>query len=92
MRSNPERFGAVRGRVAQLYGAAGILRAECRAVVLGIDEALTNIIGMRTPAPHDHRSTFQPHPDFLVRKNGKRSNRAGDRGKSGPRKIVRTRA
>ena len=44
LRSNPETLCAVRGAVAQLTERLGFSEAECRAVVLGIDEALTNII------------------------------------------------
>lgn len=44
LRSNPETLCAVRGAVAQLTERLGFPETECRAVVLGIDEALTNII------------------------------------------------
>lgn len=44
LRSNPETLCAVRGAVAQLTERLGFSEPECRAVVLGIDEALTNII------------------------------------------------
>ena len=44
LRSNPETLCAVRGAVAQLAETLGFPESECRAVVLGIDEALTNII------------------------------------------------
>jgi serine/threonine-protein kinase RsbW len=44
LRSNPETLCAVRGAVAQLAEKLGFPESECRAVVLGIDEALTNII------------------------------------------------
>ena len=44
LRSNPETLCVVRGAVAQLTEKLGFPEPECRAVVLGIDEALTNII------------------------------------------------
>jgi anti-sigma regulatory factor (Ser/Thr protein kinase) len=44
LRSNPETLCAVRGAVAQLAEKLGFHESECRAVVLGVDEALTNII------------------------------------------------
>jgi len=44
LRSNPETLCAVRGAVAQLTERLGFSEQECRAAVLGIDEALTNII------------------------------------------------
>jgi len=53
LRSNPETLCAVRGAVAQLTERLGFSEAECRAVVLGIDEALTNII----------RHAYAGHPD-----------------------------
>lgn len=53
LRSNPETLCAVRGAVAQLTERLGFSEPECRAVVLGIDEALTNII----------RHAYAGHPD-----------------------------
>jgi anti-sigma regulatory factor (Ser/Thr protein kinase) len=44
LRSDPETLCAVRGAVAQLTEKLGFPESECRAVVLGVDEALTNII------------------------------------------------
>ncbi len=44
LRSNPETLCAVRGAVAQLTDRLGFSEPECRAVVLGVDEAMTNII------------------------------------------------
>jgi anti-sigma regulatory factor (Ser/Thr protein kinase) len=44
LRSNPETLCVVRGAVAQLAEKFGFPEPDCRAVVLGIDEALTNII------------------------------------------------
>ena len=44
LRSNPETLCAVRGAVAQLTERLGFSEPECRAVVLGVDEAMTNII------------------------------------------------
>ena len=40
LRSNPETLCAVRGAVAQLTERLGFSEPECRAVVLGVDEAL----------------------------------------------------
>ena len=44
LRSNPEALCVVRGALAQLTERFGFPESECRAVVLGVDEALTNII------------------------------------------------
>jgi serine/threonine-protein kinase RsbW len=44
LRSNPEMLCVVRGALAQLTESLGFSESECRAVVLGVDEALTNII------------------------------------------------
>jgi serine/threonine-protein kinase RsbW len=44
LRSDPELLCAVRGALAQLTEKLKFPEAECRAVVLAVDEALTNII------------------------------------------------
>lgn len=44
LRSDPEVLCVVRGALAQLTEKLGFPEAECRAVVLAVDEALTNII------------------------------------------------
>ena len=44
MRSNPETLCVVRNALGELAQALGFPEAECRAVVLAVDEALTNII------------------------------------------------
>jgi anti-sigma regulatory factor (Ser/Thr protein kinase) len=44
LRSDPEMLCAVRGALAHLTEKLGFPEAECRAVVLAVDEALTNII------------------------------------------------
>jgi serine/threonine-protein kinase RsbW len=44
LRSNPEMLCVVRHALTQLTEIFGFSRAECRAVVLAVDEALTNII------------------------------------------------
>jgi serine/threonine-protein kinase RsbW len=44
LRSNPEMLCVVRGALGQLTEKLGFPEAECRAVVLAVDEALTNII------------------------------------------------
>lgn len=44
LRSDPEMLCAVRGALTQLTEKLGFPEAECRAVVLAVDEALTNII------------------------------------------------
>ena len=43
LRSNPEMLSVVRGALGQLTEKMGFPEAECRAVVLAVDEALTNI-------------------------------------------------
>ena len=53
LRSDPETLCAVRGAVAQLTDRLGFSEPECRAVVLGVDEAMTNII----------RHAYAGHPD-----------------------------
>jgi anti-sigma regulatory factor (Ser/Thr protein kinase) len=42
--SNPETLCAVRGALGQLAEKLGFPEPECRAIVLAVDEALTNII------------------------------------------------
>jgi anti-sigma regulatory factor (Ser/Thr protein kinase) len=42
--SNPEMLCVVRQALGQLAAALGFPESECRAVVLAVDEALTNII------------------------------------------------
>lgn len=44
LRSNPEMLCVVRQALEQLAQTLGCPEAECRAVVLAVDEALTNII------------------------------------------------
>ena len=44
LRSNPELLCVVRGAIGQLAEAVGFSNEDCRAVVLAVDEALTNII------------------------------------------------
>jgi anti-sigma regulatory factor (Ser/Thr protein kinase) len=44
LRSKPEMLGVVRQALGQLAAVVGFSEAECRAVVLAVDEALTNII------------------------------------------------
>lgn len=44
LRSNPEMLCVVRNALGQLTKELGFAEPECRAVVLAVDEALTNII------------------------------------------------
>src|SRR5262245_43930645 len=44
LRSNPEMLCVVRNALEQLTQTLGFPAPECRAVVLAVDEALTNII------------------------------------------------
>lgn len=44
LRSNPEMLSVVRNALGQLAAMQGFSEAECREVVLAVDEALTNII------------------------------------------------
>ena len=44
LRSDPEMLCAVRGALTVLAEKLGFSEADCRAVVLAVDEALTNII------------------------------------------------
>jgi anti-sigma regulatory factor (Ser/Thr protein kinase) len=44
LRSNPEMLCVVRAGLGQLTETLGFPESECRAVVLAVDEALTNII------------------------------------------------
>jgi anti-sigma regulatory factor (Ser/Thr protein kinase) len=44
MRSNPEMLCVVRHALGELAAKLGFSEPECRAVVLAVDEALTNII------------------------------------------------
>jgi serine/threonine-protein kinase RsbW len=44
LRSNPEMLCVVRNALAQLAQTLGFPEPECRALVLAVDEALTNII------------------------------------------------
>jgi anti-sigma regulatory factor (Ser/Thr protein kinase) len=51
--SSPESLCVVRGAVAQLTERLGFPEPECRAVVLALDEALTNVI----------RHAYAGHPE-----------------------------
>jgi len=44
LRSNPEMLCVVRNALSELTAKLGFSEPECRAVVLAVDEALTNII------------------------------------------------
>jgi serine/threonine-protein kinase RsbW len=44
VRSDPQMLCVVRSALAQLTEQLGFTEAECRAIVLAVDEALTNII------------------------------------------------
>jgi serine/threonine-protein kinase RsbW len=44
LRSNPEMLCVVRNALSELTAKLGFSESECRAVVLAVDEALTNII------------------------------------------------
>lgn len=44
LRSNPETLCVVRNALGELAHTLGFPEAECRAVILAVDEALTNII------------------------------------------------
>lgn len=44
LRSNPETLCVVRNALGELAETLGFPEAECRAVVLAVDEAMTNII------------------------------------------------
>ncbi len=44
LRSDPEMLRVVRGALSQLGEKLGLAEGDCRAVVLAVDEALTNII------------------------------------------------
>ena len=44
LRSNPEMLCVVRNALSELTAKLGFTEPECRAVVLAVDEALTNII------------------------------------------------
>ncbi|HKW33947.1 MAG TPA: ATP-binding protein [Candidatus Acidoferrum sp.] len=44
LRSNPETLCIVRNALGELAQTLGFAEAECRAVVLAVDEAMTNII------------------------------------------------
>jgi len=44
LRSDPEMLCVVRGALSQLGEKLGLEEGDCRAVVLAVDEALTNII------------------------------------------------
>jgi anti-sigma regulatory factor (Ser/Thr protein kinase) len=44
LQSNPEMLCVVRNALAELTAKLGFSETECRAVVLAVDEALTNII------------------------------------------------
>jgi len=44
LRSDPEMLGVVRAALLQLSEKLGLAEGDCRAVVLAVDEGLTNII------------------------------------------------
>src|SRR6266516_2149319 len=61
LRSNPEILCVVRNALGQLAQTLGFLEPECRAVVLAVDEALTNIIrhAYRGEAERPIEATFR---------------------------------
>jgi len=70
LQSNPEMLCVVRHALAQLAETLGFSRAECRAVVLAVDEALTNIIrhGYGGEEGHPIHASFRW---IAVRRDGK---------------------
>jgi anti-sigma regulatory factor (Ser/Thr protein kinase) len=72
LRSNPGVLCAVRGALGKLTEALGLPDAECRAVVLAVDEALTNIIRHAYQGKSDKpiEATFRR---ISVAQNGNRS-------------------
>src|SRR6266571_2170416 len=61
LRSNPEMLCVVRNALGQLAQTLGFPEQECRAVVLAVDEALTNIIrhAYRGEAERPIEATFR---------------------------------
>lgn len=61
LRSNPEMLCVVRNALGQLAQTLGFPEPECRAVVLAVDEALTNIIrhAYRGEAERPIEATFR---------------------------------
>jgi len=61
LQSNPEMLCVVRHALGQLAETLGFSSAECRAVVLAVDEALTNIIrhGYGGEEGHPIRASFR---------------------------------
>jgi anti-sigma regulatory factor (Ser/Thr protein kinase) len=69
LQSNPEMLCVVRQAMAQLAETVGFSSADCRAVVLAVDEALTNIIRHAYEGEGDHpmRAEFR---HIEVRRDG----------------------
>lgn len=61
LQSNPEMLGVVRHALGQLAATLGFSTAACRAVVLAVDEALTNIMrhAYRGEGGHPIRAWFR---------------------------------
>jgi anti-sigma regulatory factor (Ser/Thr protein kinase) len=60
MASDPRYLPVVRGAMGALTAAIGWDEADCRAIVLAVDEALTNII---RHAPRRPRNPHHPRRD-----------------------------
>ena len=72
LRSNPDMLCVVRNALSELTAKLGFSESECRAVVLAVDEALTNII----------RHAYLGDPEQSIEASFQRIHVEGD-GKSG---------
>ena len=66
--SNPEMLCVVRNALSELTAKLGFSEAECRAVVLAVDEALTNII----------RHAYHGNPEQPIQASFRRIHEPGD--------------
>jgi anti-sigma regulatory factor (Ser/Thr protein kinase) len=78
LRSNPEMLCVVRNALGQLTQQLGFPEPECRAVVLAVDEALTNII----------RHAYQGKTDQPIEASFRRIQAANDGGRRAALEIV----
>ena len=93
MTSDPQLMCVVRSAVEQFAAIAGFADAECRAIVLAVDEALTNVIRHAYGNRHDQGIEVS-----FRRVGGGEKNRAGveieivDHGKSADPEALRGRS
>ncbi len=72
LRSNPGMLSAVRAALGQITETLGFPAPECRAVVLAVDEALTNIIRHAYLGKHERPIEILFHQIGVTREGARR--------------------